>query len=448
MGETMGRRRVVAAQVQAPRLVLLLDVLALTLFGLVMVYSSSTVEAFTDPDIASTADYLADQLLFVAVGILCALAVWKFVPPRVWHGPFVWIVWAVAIALLVLTALFGYGIENSDGTQDAVRWLSIGGRSFQPSEFAKIAFILAAARIMADYRVHHDSFAAIAQMSAFVLLPTVVFLTWLQSDLGSTMICVVGVLAVLWFGGMRMRWFFAVFGLIFAFGLVAMLGVDYRRARVLILADPWQDPLDLGYQLIHSFYALAQGGLFGVGLGNSTMKYLYLPEAECDYIFAIVGEELGLVGAMLVVVLFLVFLWAGVRIAKGSHDDLSALLAAGLAVMIVFQAFLHIAGTIGLFPETGKTLPFFSSGGSSMVATFIAVGLMLSVSKESGEPTVHDARRENLRLVREQPGSHAGRASRQPARMQGSAAPRAVACDGAAPRTGGRRIVRREQPCS
>ena len=400
MGETMGRRRVVAAQVQAPRLVLLLDVLALTLFGLVMVYSSSTVEAFTDPDIASTADYLADQLLFVALGILCALAVWKFVPPRVWHGPFVWVVWAVAIALLVLTALFGYGIENADGTQDAVRWLSIGGRSFQPSEFAKIAFILAAARIMADYRVHHDSFAAIAQMSAFVLLPTVVFLTWLQSDLGSTMICVVGVLAVLWFGGMRMRWFFAVFGLIFAFGLVAMLGVDYRRARVLILADPWQDPLDLGYQLIHSFYALAQGGLFGVGLGNSRMKYLWLTASHTDFIYAVIGEELGLVGALFVVVLYLLFLYAGMSIAKEAVDSHGAILAGSLTLMIVFQAFLNIGFNIGILPTTGKTLPFVSYGGSSLLATYIMVGLILAVARDAATTSVYERRRENLRIVR------------------------------------------------
>ena len=194
---------------------------------------------------------------------------------------------------------------------------------------------------------------------------------------------------------------FVVVGTLLA--IIAVTTVGYRSSRFAYL-DPWNDGYGgygSGYAIIHSYYAFAEGGLFGVGLGNSREKYLYLPEAETDFIFSIVGEELGLVGAVLLIALFLVFLYAGLRIAKSARSDFGAMLAGGLTIMIVFQAFLNIGCAIGLLPTTGKPLPFISLGGSSLIATLMMVGIILGVSKEAEEKAmIHEARRDDLRLVR------------------------------------------------
>ena len=204
------------------------------------------------------------------------------------------------------------------------------------------------------------------------------------------------------------------------FALVAIVFTGYRSDRMLFL-DPWDDGeggYGNGWQLIHSFYAFADGGLFGVGIGNSREKYLWLPEAETDFIFAIIGEELGLVGALAVVALFMLLLWAGMRIARSAPDNFGAMVAGSCTIMIVFQAFLNIGCVIGLLPTTGKPLPFISSGGSSLIATLIMVGLVLSVSQAAGAPSVYDRRRDDLRVVRAAPDDDAratgGRRSRPP----------------------------------
>ena len=198
-----------------------------------------------------------------------------------------------------------------------------------------------------------------------------------------------------------MRFILGVCVLGVVFVVVAIVGTGYRSDRMLFL-NPWADGengLGKGFQLIHSYYAFSEGGLFGVGLGNSREKF-YLPEAETDFIFAIVGEELGMVGALAVVVLFILFLYAGMRIAKAAANDFATMVAGSCTLMLVFQAFLNIGCVVGLLPTTGKPLPFVSSGGSSLIATFIMVGLILSVSKEAGGPSIYEKRRADLRVVR------------------------------------------------
>ena len=178
--------------------------------------------------------------------------------------------------------------------------------------------------------------------------------------------------------------------------------VSYRSDRMLYL-DPWNDGeggYGRGYQIIHSYYAFSQGGLFGVGLGNSREKFLYLPESETDFIFSIIGEEFGMVGALVVIGLFMALLYCGMRIARSAPDDFGTMVAGSLTVMIVFQAFLNIGCAMGVFPTTGKPLPFISSGGSSLVASFMMVGLVLAVSEASGEDREYERRRDDLRIVR------------------------------------------------
>ena len=179
--------------------------------------------------------------------------------------------------------------------------------------------------------------------------------------------------------------------------------------------DPWNDGeggYGTGYNIIRSYYALAEGGIFGVGLGNSHEKFQYLFASESDFIFAVIGEELGLVGALFVIGLFFCVLYAGLAIAERASDDIGAMIAGGATVMLVFQAFLNIACVIGVFPTTGKPLPFISSGGTSTIASFILVGLVLSVSAAPAAPSVYEQRRADLRLVRREsaPPAPSGRA--------------------------------------
>ena len=386
-------RPVPAPDANGPRLVLLLVVLALTLLGFVMIYSASSISAITEE--SGQASYLVDQLLFAVIGIVAAFVLWKVIPYRVWAGPVIWIVWGVAVALLLLTALLGL---TALGAQ---RWLLLGPISLQPSEFVKIALILMAAKLFSDLRAGiADSRTFIVQVLLFVAAPTG-FLFFTQSDLGTTAIIAVGVLSVMWLGEVPLRTMLITVGALILFAVFAVLLSSYRGDRFLYL-DPWNDGeggKGAGYQIIHSYYAFAEGGLFGSGLGNSREKYLYLPESETDFIFAIIGEELGLIGALLVIAAFLVLLWAGLRIARAATDDFGTMIAGALTIMLVFQAFLNIGCAIGVFPTTGKPLPFISSGGSSLIASFMMVGIIMAVS-EDGKKDIHERRREDLRVVR------------------------------------------------
>ena len=340
-----------------------------------------------------------NQIKFAVAGVVIAAIIWKFVPVAFWRSNAVWAIWAVAFALLVVTAVAGVGDEE----WGARRWLMIGSASLQASEFAKIALVLVAARLFSDFREGQYTVWVFFALVGLLVLAPVLIILGPQSDLGTAMICVVGILAVMWLGEVPLRTMLIVIGVVVALGLVGIFGSSYRRDRLMVFMNPWNDGeggFGTGYQLIHSLYALSGGGLFGVGLGNSHEKYLYLTQADTDFIFAIIGEELGLVGAAVVIALFLLFLYAGTRIAQSSPDNFGTMVAGGCTIMIAFQAFLNIAMVIGWFPVVGKPLPFISSGGSSLVAMLIMVGIILSVSRGAEAPSIYDRRRADLRVVR------------------------------------------------
>lgn len=389
------QRGALSADIAGPRLVLGLSVFALVLIGLVMVYSTSSVNAI-DEGLSSTY-YIVRQLIYTLIGAGLAFVFWKLLPHRIWAGRAVWFIWGGAILLLAATAVAG--TENYGAT----RWLKLGPFSLQPSEFAKIAFILVASRILADYLDGLMEFrAAAVEGILFVLIPVVFLVLGFQSDLGTTAIILVGVYGLLWVGGVSWK---ALIGLAVAgvvFILFFIFGTDYRSDRLVYL-NPWNDGENgygTGYNIIRSYYAIAEGGLFGVGLGGSHEKYQYLFASESDFIFAILSEELGMAGALFVIGLFVAVLVAGLRVSATSGDTLGKLIAAGCTIMLVFQAFLNIGCVIGVLPTTGKPLPFISSGGSSMMSSMILVGLILSVSKAAEEPSVYERRRADLRLVR------------------------------------------------
>ena len=386
------------------RTLFILLVVGMLLFGCVMIYSASAPSAVAEG--SHPAVYLLDQLKFALIGIVAAVGAWC-IPYRVWLGRAANVVWFLGMALVVLTMFSGAGGD----TWGAQRWLVLGPISLQSSEFMKIAIAIVAAKIMSEYHSGILEFKeAIGKAFVLVGVPMLLILET-QSDLGTTMIIFAAVIVVMWLGEVPTP---IVVGLIVAAAGLAVLATvfsSYRSSRFLYL-DPWNDGkggYGAGYQIIHSYYAFSQGGLFGVGIGNSTEKYLYLPESETDFIYSVIGEELGMFGALAVLVAFIVLGYAGLRIAYAAEDDFGCMLAGSLTVMLVVQAFLNMGSAAGLLPTTGKPLPFISSGGSSLIATFIMVGLVLSVSQGSTsfslpfgrgkKGDVYEQRRDNLRVI-------------------------------------------------
>lgn len=397
MAGAQAKKQGMKAQPQASaataRVILPAAVLALTVIGLVMVYSTTSVSLVSEGE--SPYSGVISQAIYAALGLLAGVFVWRFLPYRIWAGNLTWTIWFICIALILLTALFGTEVNG------ARRWLYIGPIGMQPSELLKISLLLMAIKIMNEVRDGTvEVKAGLAQGFLFVLLP-LGFLYLTQSDLGTTLICAVGVFAILWLAGVPGR----LLGLILVFAAIAVFlavfVVGYRSDRLVYL-NPWNDGQDgygAGYNIIRSFYAISDGGIFGVGLGNSHEKFDYLFASDSDFIFAVICEEGGLIGALVVIALFLVVLFAGLKIAETAPDELGAMIAGGFTIMLVFQAFLNIGCTIGVFPTTGKPLPFISAGGTSIVASLIMMGLVMSVSV-SEKQDVYERNRENLRVVR------------------------------------------------
>ncbi|WP_294438299.1 FtsW/RodA/SpoVE family cell cycle protein [uncultured Slackia sp.] len=387
--------RGVPADIMLPRVVLMVSVILLVLIGLVMVFSASTVEAIADEE--SVLSYVSKQAIFVGIGALGALIVAKLMPYHIWRsGPVFYIFWGLACVLLVAVLLVG---TEALGAQ---RWIYIGPFSLQPTEFAKIILVIGAARIMCDLNEGAMNVKQAAVWFFVLVLAPLAFLYETQSDMGSAIIILMGVFAVAWLGEVPLKLLVPVVLVLVVVAAVAM-STGYRAERVKVWLNPWNDGeggYGTGFQLIHSYYAFSQGGLFGVGLGNSREKFLYLPEAETDFIFSIIGEELGMVGALAVIALFIAFLYAGLRIAAKAPDEFGKILAGSLTVMLVGQAFLNMACATGLFPTTGKPLPFISSGGSSVISSLLIVGVLMSVSYGSNVLTPYEQRRNNLNVLR------------------------------------------------
>ena len=388
-GRTRARADV-AASVMWPRLLLVVCTVILVMIGLVMVFSASSITAISEGQ-EPYADF-ARQAAYALAGAVGCVLIARLVPYRVWRGPLTVGVFAACVLLLLLTWLIG---TSELGAQ---RWLTLGPLNLQPSEVAKVGVMLMMAKLLVDYQDGGMEARTFLYLFLGMNAIIVVLVLYAESDLGTTLICVMGILALMWLGEVRLR--YVVYYLLgVAVAGAASLGVGYRWQRVLSFLDPWSDYYGTGYQLIHSYYAFAQGGLTGVGVGHSAEKYLYLPEAHTDFIFAVIGEEWGLVGAVAVIAVFLLFLWAGLNMARNAPDRFGALLCGSFSVIIVFQAFLNMACAIGLMPVTGKPLPFISSGGTSLIVSLLMVGFMLSVSHAWDEPPEYRRRREALSVV-------------------------------------------------
>jgi len=421
-------------KVMLARVIFIVTVVILLFFGLVMVYSASSIVALSETGDPSY--YFKRQLVFVALGLALAIGL-AFVHYRVPVGKASWLFWGIVVVLLVATLIYG-----ATGL-GAKRWFPIGSFTVQPSELVKIAFIFISVYLITRWHESGTSSKLLLQIACGLLVPAALIL--LQPDLGTILVALIGVLAIMWLGGLPKRLILLSFGAILLFGIIAVIVEPFRIARIMASLNPWADPLDSGYQAINSLYAFGEGGVTGVGLGQSHQKYLFIPEPQNDFVFAIIGEELGLIGAGLTVLLFLILIIAGFMIARHAADNQGRMIAGAATVLIGAQAFLNILCVIGVLPITGKPLPFFSAGGSSMISTMLLVGLILSVSFHTDARDAAVRRRDNLLIL--EGGAQQGRrpqevpstmvASRQRVASGGSS--RAVAT-GSRPATGTRAV--------
>lgn len=369
-------------------------VLALILFGLVMCYSTMYPDSIDNGKNPLAA--MGMQFFSAVLGVIVAVVIWRIIPMRLLSGNLAYVIW---IACFILTVLGAVIETQADRVMGANRWLAIGPLTLQPSELMKIAVCIICAKAIADYNRGDMSFwRAVGIFIVGAGAPLIVILVP-QSDLGTTMVCAVGIMAVILLGGIKFRTLIPVLILGMAAVVWAVAGTPYRRARLAVWIDPWVDPLGDGYQLVHSYYALAEGGFFGVGLGQSHEKFQYLPFAYNDFIFAVIGEELGMLGASLVVLLFFGLLVAGLHIAFSCRDEFAKMVAGSMVLMVVFQALLNICCVIGILPVTGKPLPFFSQGGTALLVACICMGLVLAASRDGDGQDLYAKRRGNLRLV-------------------------------------------------
>ena len=280
----------------------------------------------------------------------------------------------VALGLLGATALMG---EVAGG---AGRWIGIGPVRFQPSEIAKLAIVIFVAKSLYLNQKYLKDFKK-GLLPQLVVLGLVCGLVMLQPDFGTTA-AIAGTVFLLWaVAGVRLVHLAGLAVAGFAAGVALIIQAPYRMQRITAFLNPQDDPLGAGFQSIQSLLALGSGGLFGMGLGEGRQKLFHLPERHTDFIFAIIGEELGFVGAAFVLILFIAFAWRGFRIALTAPDYFTSLLAAGITIMITFQAFLNIGVVIGVLPVTGITLPFISYGGTSLIFTMAGVGILLGISR-------------------------------------------------------------------
>jgi cell division protein FtsW len=353
--------------------VLFIVTLLLVFFGLVMVFSASAVMA--KEKYHSGYFFLLRQMGWAIAGFIAMMIGMRIDYKRLKHP-------AVVFSMLGLTTLMLILVFFLDRSHNTHRWIHFGGFSFQPSELAKPVLILFLAFFLENRTKSMDDWQ---NTLIPAVIPTTVFLGLIvfQPDLGTAIACAAVTACILFVAGLNLKYL--------GYGILASLlplyflifHVAYRRDRILAFMNPYSDPQGKGFHIIQSLIAVSTGGLTGVGLMEGKEKLFYLPEPHTDFIFSVLGEELGLVGCLIVVLLFATFLWRGIRTALHTQDMFGRFLAVGITSMVVVQAFINISVVLGLMPTKGIPLPLISYGGSSLFITLACVGVLLNVSKQA-----------------------------------------------------------------
>ncbi len=350
---------------------LLLLTLMLLAIGLVMVLSASFARAYYT---SGDASYIfVRQLIFSVLGVVV-----MFVASRFQMKTYRRFAFAAMVGALVLLALVPIIGERVGG---ATRWINLGFTTFQPSEIAKLAVILFFAHMICRFKDKMQKFTY-GVLPFIVILGVTVGLLMLEPHVSASVI-IMAVGAVMMFaGGTKLRWFIGVGGFVVLLVVLMVTLFPHASSRVQTWLDPFSDTSGDGYQIVQSLYAIGSGGLLGLGLGQSRQKYLYLPEEHNDFIFSVVCEELGYIGAILILALFAVLIVRGYWVAMHARDRYSSLVATGITTLLALQVFLNVAVVTNLIPCTGVSLPFFSYGGTALLIQMLEIGILLSISRD------------------------------------------------------------------
>ena len=355
--------------------ILLFSVISLIIFGIIMIYSASSIWAkykFND-----SFHFVKQQTLFAVVGF-CLMIFLSKIDYKFYYKKANLILF-ICFILLVLVLIPGIGSVRNGSRS----WFGIGSFGVQPSEAAKLGLII----FTSKYLSRSNKFLKSYKDGVFPILAVVCLffgLIMLQPDMGTGVILFISIVSLLFVSGVNMKFFFGM-GIIGVIGVIVLVVIaPYRMDRITSFLNPWNDPLGTGFQIIQSLYAIGPGGILGRGYGNSIQKHFYLPEPQTDFIFSIIAEEFGIVGAFIVIGLFILLLYRGINISLKAPDNFSKYLAFGMTFQIIFQATLNLMVVSGIVPVTGVTLPFLSYGGSSLLISMTSVGILLNISKNNG----------------------------------------------------------------
>ncbi len=354
--------------------IILLITIFLTIFGIMMIYSSSYVWAeykFQNPY-----KFLIHQSLFAGVGFILLFILSK-IDYKIYakHANLILLVCGI---LLILVLIPGIGSVRNGSRS----WFGIGSFGIQPSELAKLGLIIFVSKYLANHQNNMDDILHYS-LPILGIIFLFFFLILLEPDFGSGAIIVLSLLVLIFTSKIKLS-FFVKLGLVGLFGIVGLIiAAPYRVARILAYLDPWSDPLGSGFQIIQSLYAIGPGGLFGLGLGNSIQKHFYLPEPQTDFIFAIVSEELGFIGILILASCYIILFYHIVKISLQTENLFGKYLSLGLILELILQTLLNLLVVVGLIPVTGVTLPFLSYGGSSLLICLSAMGIILNICKSS-----------------------------------------------------------------
>lgn len=357
---------------------LLFAVFFLVGIGIVMVYSASSAVALKK--FSSDAFFLKKQAIFSVVGIL-TLVIFSHVPYRLYRAlayPLV----VIAFGLLVAVQLDGLGMTAGG----SARWLRLGPISFQPSEAARLALIIFMAYSLSKKQEAVKIFS-IGFLPHVIVLGIFGTLLMLQPDFGSVVIFAALTWLMMFVGGVPLRYLLAPLLPLIPIFYYLMISKPYRMQRWITFLNPWQDPTDKGYQIIHAMMAFGTGGIWGAGIGRGYQKLFYLPEPHTDFIFAVIGEELGFWGVLFVLGLYSTILWRGMRIANNCSDPFGMLMATGITFALALQVSINMGVCLGLLPTKGLTLPFLSYGGTSLVLNMAGIGILMNIGSRHDQRT-------------------------------------------------------------
>lgn len=347
--------------------------LLLVIFGILMVFSASFYNAEKKYD--DGLYFFKKQIFGAVLGLVAMILLSLFDYHKLKHFRYIGIIAAVLLLSAVLIPGVGKNLNGSS------RWLVIGGFSIQPSEIAKFAIILLFASTMADAKEKMLSFKR-GVLPYIAVMGIVCVLLYLQPNF-SAIVCIAALCVIMMLvGGAKISHLAGVSVVGMAAGAFLVFQKSYRMDRILAFTDPWKYATDEGYQLVQSLYAIGAAGLFGCGIGNSKQKYLYLPYGESDFIFSIICEEIGVIGAVALIAVFGFLIWRGIKIALQAPDMFGTLLGTGIIAIIAIQVIIHILVVTGSMPPTGVTLPFISAGNSSLMMFMAAIGILLNISRQ------------------------------------------------------------------